>query len=146
MKYDELVDLTQNILQTNYLSTYRLNLSDETFEHIDMGLRSDILNLKDTSDSFRELFQKAQPGKIYFNTDIFRCTFVYLLLPDKETIFYCGPVLFEKIQGERFNEIFASVSLPEELREPLQHYYQRLPFQASYSMFESLFLELGKAM
>ena len=105
MKYDELVDLTQNILQTNYLSTYRLNLSDETFEHIDMGLRSDILNLKDTSDSFRELFQKAQPGKIYFNTDIFRCTFVYLLLPDKETIFYCGPVLFEKIQGERFNEI-----------------------------------------
>ena len=81
MKYDELVDLTQNILQTNYLSTYRLNLSDETFEHIDMGLRSDILNLKDTSDSFRELFQKAQPGKIYFNTDIFRCTFVYLLLP-----------------------------------------------------------------
>ena len=146
MKYDELVDLTQNILQTNYLSVYRLNLSDETFEHIDMGLRSNILNLKDASDSFRELFQKAQPGKIYFNTDIFRCTFVYLLLPDKKTIFYCGPVLFEKIQGERFNEIFASVSLPEELREPLQHYYQRLPFQASYPMFESLFLELGKAM
>lgn len=99
MKYDELVDLTQNILQTNYLSTYRLNLSDETFEHIDMGLRSDILNLKDTSDSFRELFQKAQPGKIYFNTDIFRCTFVYLLLPDKKRFSTAALFCLKKFKG-----------------------------------------------
>ena len=146
MKYDELIDLTQNILQANYLSVYRLELSCGNFEHLDLGLRSDILNQKDASDSFRELFQRAQPGRIYFNTDLFRCTFVYLLLPDEKTIFYCGPVLFEKIQGERFDEVFASVELPEELKEPLRHYYQRLPFQASYAMFESLFLELGKAM
>lgn len=80
MKYDELVDLTQNILQTNYLSTYRLNLSDETFEHIDMGLRSDILNLKIPPILFGSFFKRHSPVRfilirIFSAAPLFICFF-----------------------------------------------------------------------
>ena len=83
---------------------------------------------------------------MYFNTDLFQCTFVFLLLPDEKTVFYCGPVVFEKMQGERFEELFSSLPLKETYHDAIQTYYQRLPFLGSYALFESLFLELGKKL
>ena len=62
----------------------------------------------------------------------------------KKTVLHCGPVLFEKIQDERFEEVFQSLNLPDTYHDALEIYYQQLCYQASYPMFESLFLELGK--
>ena len=88
----------------------------------------------------------SKPGKIYFNTDLFQCTFVFLLLPGTKTVFYCGPVVFEKIQGNRFEELFSSLPLKDTYHDSIQAYYQKLPFLGSYAMFESLFLEFGKKL
>ena len=116
----------------------------QDLDHLDQGLRRHILGVKNTSRFFNDLFEKLKPGKIYFNTDLFQCTFVFLLLPGTKTVFYCGPVVFEKIQGNRFEELFSSLPLKDTYHDSIQAYYQKLPFLGSYAMFESLFLEFGK--
>lgn len=146
MKHEELIDFTQKILETNYLPVYKFTLPCENLEHLDQGLRYHILGVKNTSQFFQDLLEKLKPGKVYFNTDLFQCTFVFLLLPDEKTVFYCGPVVFEKMQGERFEELFSSLPLKETYHDAIQTYYQRLPFLGSYALFESLFLELGKKL
>ena len=148
MKYEELIDFTQKILEANYLPVYRFELPCEDLDHLDhldQGLRRHILGVKNTSRFFNDLFEKLKPGKIYFNTDLFQCTFVFLLLPGTKTVFYCGPVVFEKIQGNRFEELFSSLPLKDTYHDSIQAYYQKLPFLGSYAMFESLFLEFGKS-
>ena len=114
MKHEELIDFTQKILETNYLPVYKFTLPCENLEHLDQGLRYHILGVKNTSQFFQDLFEKLKPGKVYFNTDLFQCTFAFLLLPDEKTVFYCGPVVFEKMQGERFEELFSSLPLKKE--------------------------------
>lgn len=146
MKHEELIDFTQKILETNYLPVYKFTLPCENLEHLDQRLRYHILGVKNTSQFFQDLLEKLKPGKVYFNTDLFQCTFVFLLLPDEKTVFYCGPVVFEKMQGERFEELFSSLPLKETYHDAIQTYYQRLPFLGSYALFESLFLELGKKL
>lgn len=146
MKYEELIDFTQKILEANYLPVYRFELPCEDLDHLDQGLLRHILGVKNTSRFFNDLFEKLKPGKIYFNTDLFQCTFVFLLLPGTKTVFYCGPVVFEKIQGNRFEELFSSLPLKDTYHNSIQAYYQKLPFLGSYAMFESLFLEFGKKL
>lgn len=146
MKYEELIDFTQKILEANYLPVYHFELPCEDLDHLDQGLLRHILGVKNTSRFFNDLFEKLKPGKIYFNTDLFQCTFVFLLLPGTKTVFYCGPVVFEKIQGNRFEELFSSLPLKDTYHNSIQAYYQKLPFLGSYAMFESLFLEFGKKL
>ena len=87
MKYEELIDFTQKILEANYLPVYRFELPCEDLDHLDQGLRRHILGVKNTSRFFNDLFEKLKPGKIYFNTDLFQCTFVFLLLPAQKQYF-----------------------------------------------------------
>jgi len=87
MKHEELIDFTQKILETNYLPVYRFTLPCENLEHLDQGLRYHILGVKNTSQFFHDMFEKLKQGKVYFNTDLFQCTFAFLLLPDSKTVF-----------------------------------------------------------
>lgn len=38
MKYEELIDFTQKILEANYLPVYRFELPCEDLDHLDQGL------------------------------------------------------------------------------------------------------------
>lgn len=146
MKNEQCIDLIENILRTNYIPVYRFTLPCENPEQLDLGLRSYILGIRNTVDFFNDAFEKLKPKKIYFTTDQFLCTFVFLLLPDEKTVLHCGPVLFEKIQDERFEEVFQTLNLPDTYHDGLESYYKQLCYHASYPMFESLFLELGKIL
>lgn len=146
MKNDQCIDLIENILRANYIPVYRFTLPCTHPEQLDLGLRSYILGIRNTVEFFNDAFEKLKPKKIYITADQFLCTFVFLLLPDEKTVLHCGPVLFEKIQDERFEEVFHSLNLPDTYHDALETYYQQLCYQASYPMFESLFLELGKKL
>ena len=146
MKNEQSINLIENILQANYIPVYRFTLPCEHPDQLDLGLRSYLLGISNTVEFFNGAFEKLKPKKIYFTTDKFRCTFVFLLLPDEKTVLHCGPVLFEKIQEERFEEVFQALNLPETYHDALEAYYQKLCYQSSYPMFESLFLELGKTL
>lgn len=63
MKYEELIDFTQKILEANYLPVYRFELPCEDLDHLDQGLRRHILGVKNTSRFFNDLFEKLKPEK-----------------------------------------------------------------------------------
>lgn len=46
MKYEELIDFTQKILEANYLPVYRFELPCEDLDHLDQGLLRHILGVK----------------------------------------------------------------------------------------------------
>lgn len=146
MKNDQCIDLIENILRANYIPLYRFTLPCTNPEQLDLGLRTYLLGIRNSVEFFNNAFEKLKPEKIYITTDHFLCTFVFLLLPDEKTVLHCGPVLFEKIQDERFEEVFQSLNLPDTYHDALEIYYQQLCYQASYPMFKSLFLELGKSL
>ena len=77
MKYEELIDFTQKILEANYLPVYRFELPCEDLDHLDQGLRRHILGAKNTSRFFNDLFEKLKPRKILFQ---YRPVPVYLCL------------------------------------------------------------------
>lgn len=144
MKNDELIELLENILRANYIPVHRIQLPCENPEFLDLGLRRHILGIQDTPSFFNNLLESLKPCKIYLVTDLYHCTYALMHLEDENTILHCGPVVFEKIQEDRFEEIFASLSLPASYHDAMEAYYQQLCYQSSYPMFESIFLEFGK--
>ena len=144
MKNDELIELLENILRANYIPVHRIQLPCENPEFLDLGLRRHILGIQDTSSFFNNLLESLKPCKIYLVTDLYHCTYALMHLKDENAILHCGPVVFEKIQEDRFEEIFASLSLPSSYHDAMEAYYQQLCYQSSYPMFESIFLEFGK--
>lgn len=53
-----------------------------------------------------------------------------------------GPVLFERIYGERFETLFGQLRMPPRLREPLRSHYQNvptIPFPSHYESIMSVF-------
>lgn len=145
IEHSEIIDLIQKILRSNYLPVYRFQLPYGQLEMLDLGLRKNILGIENAFSSLEDLLKSLDFRKIYFCTDIFHCTYAFLLLPD-HNIFFCGPVLFEQLQNERFEEIFATLPISGEYRDALQNYYRKVSYQPSLAMFESLFMELGKAL
>lgn len=146
MKNDELIELLENILRANYIPVHRVSLPFETTDLLDLGLRENILGIKDTVSFFNQIFKELETHKIYLITDIYHCTYVLMLLPDQNAVLHCGPVIFEKIQEERFEEVFAELSLPDSCHDAMEVYYQQLCYHSSYPMFESIFLEFGKKL
>ena len=106
MKHEELIDFTQKILETNYLPVYKFTLPCENLEHLDQGLRYHILGVKNTSQFFQDLLEKLKPGKVYFNTDLFQCTFAFLLLPDEKTSSTAGLLYLKRCRGNALKSYF----------------------------------------
>lgn len=53
-----------------------------------------------------------------------------------------GPVLFERVYGERFETLFGQLRMPPRLREPLRSHYQNvptIPFPSHYESIMSVF-------
>ena len=88
MKNDESIHLIENILKQTMFLYIVLNCHAKTRTFWTRDSEAMFLGLKNTAQFFEDLFEKAKPGKIYFNTDLFQCTFVIMLMPDKKSVFY----------------------------------------------------------
>ena len=125
MNNDELIELLENILRAKYIPVHRIELPCENPEFLDLGLRKHILGIQDTSSFFNNLLESLKPCKIYLVTDLYHCTYALMHLKDENAILHCGPVVFEKIQEDRFEEIFASLTLPASYHDAMEAYYQQ---------------------
>ncbi|MDO5785810.1 MAG: helix-turn-helix domain-containing protein [Eubacteriales bacterium] len=138
------IQFTQDILQAGHISAHRITLPCENWDWLDLGLRLEILQLDDLTTSANNWIKGFLPQTVYHSTDEFQCNYTIMLLPNNEEYLICGPVLFEQIKTERFEELFRNLDLPEELRNELQDYYLRVPFVSSQSMYENFFTILAK--
>lgn len=145
-KPNEITELIQHIIEANHIPVNYLEYPYENCDNLDMGLRSEIFEFKDVAEYNIRAYRELENRKLYFLSDVFHCNYAVLLLPDEKTFFVCGPVLCEKIKGERFERVFADFKLPEAFREPLRNYYGQIICVPAQSWFENILIEYSKVL
>lgn len=142
----DIIYFTEEILKNNNFNVSRVQLTGDNYDNIDIGLRKMIIKADDLRASAEQLFKSLDPKMVHFSTDIFKCTYASIILPDKKTALVCGPVLYEEISQQKLLELLNELEFPESFAEPLQEYYCNVPYLSSHAMFENIFLTLGKEL
>lgn len=143
---NSIIHFTEEILKNNNFNTNRVQIIGGNYENIDMGLRKTIIKITNSKTTIEHFLQSLNSQMIHFFTDVFKCTYASIILPDKETMLICGPILYEEINKQQFKELFYELSLPTKFFEPLQEYYKNVPYLSNSSIFENIFLTLGKEL
>lgn len=146
---NDIIQFIDNILQSNYIPVHYFTIPSQEevilrfFQDFDLGLRSRILGMASHSDMFAQWLFSKKPAVIYMERDLFLCNYVILFVPDKGKWLFCGPVLFEEMNDNRFEILVSYLGLPEEFHANLKFYYEHLPFFPSNDLLKSMFCELG---
>lgn len=137
MEHD-LQDFIWDMFVSTGIPVHRCNSSVQDCAWIDQGLRQGILGMTDLSEIVhRRLAAHGAGSTVYYDTDVFQCSYVGLKLPDGDFILI-GPVLFERMTPQRFKELFQGLGLPERFRAPLQEYYRNLKYSPVQGSFEKI--------
>ncbi len=146
---NDIIPFIDNILRSNYIPVRYLTIPSQEedilqfYENYDLGLRSRILGMTDYADKFAQWLYSKRPAVIYLDRDIFLCNYVILFIPEMGKWLFCGPVLFEGMNDNRFAALISYLELPEEFHANLKFYYEHLPFFPSNDLLKSIFCELG---
>lgn len=144
--YGDLFSFIENFLKENGIPVHYLKTDEDIVENVDLGLRSGILKYDSTLKDIQKFFHQMKPNTLYFLTDLFCCNYATFLLPDKKTIFHCGPMLFNHVSKEQIQESLAKYGIPEGYETSLHEYYNKVPVVAAFSFFETLFLQLMRTI
>ncbi len=149
---NDIIQFIENILQSNYIPVryFTIPSQDDDLLHLsenfDLGLRHRILGMTGHFDKFTQYLFSRKPAVIYLERDIFLCNYVLLFVPEMGKWLFCGPVLLEIMNDERFANLVAYLELPEEFHANLKYYYEHLPFFPSNDLLKSIFCELGNCL
>ena len=144
------LDLIQELLTADGIPYHRIACPCEDWDWIDFGLRTRILGADDFPDKMNRFFDTLRKDTAYHFVDEFQCHYTVFGLPSLEDAapdvppeyLVVGPVLFERVYGERFETLFGQLRMPPRLREPLRSHYQNvptIPFPSHYESIMSVF-------
>ncbi len=139
-----LYDFIKTLFTANNMPIHLIKLPCQDWNWMDLSLRSEILGIDFSPDYFNNWFASLSPSVIYHQTDLFQCSYTIFLLPDTGEYVVIGPLLFEKISGQRFDTLFQTLSLPEEIRKPLKNYFFNVKFIPYQSLYETFLLSSTK--
>lgn len=137
----ELYDFIVDLLKSMGISLRIITCPCEDWSWLDHGLRTDILGITiNYSQRMNQQVLSFEEATIYHFSDIFQCCYTCAKLPDEDRYLFIGPILFERINDQRFDDLFKKLELPEALRLPLQNYYYGVAFYPYQAQFENLIL------
>lgn len=141
-------DFVQELLTADGIPYHRITSHCEDWDWIDLGLRSRLLGINDLPQKLNRFLDDTRANTVYHYVDEFQCHYTAFKLPAMETapaesyisdeFLIVGPVLFERIYGERFETLFRQLQLPPRLAEPLRSHYQNIPAIPAPSHYESI--------
>ncbi len=149
---NDIVQFMHNFLESNHIPVHYFTIPPdeddflEFIQNFDLGLRYHILGVAERAERFHQWLFSKVPSVIYFERDIFLCTYIILFLPEKQKWLFCGPVLFEEITEKRLSALVADLELPEEFHASLKYYYERMSLFASIDILKSIFCEFGNVI
>lgn len=141
-------NFVQELLTADGIPHHRITSPCEDWDWIDFGLRTRLLGVRDLSNELNRFLDKAKANTIYHYVDEFQCHYTAFRFPAMESApaesdapdeyLIVGPILFERIYGERFETLFRQLQLPPRFAEPLRSHYQNIPTIPSPSHYESI--------
>ena len=145
----DIIQFMHNFLESSNIPVHYFTVSPheedflEFLRNFDLGLRYHVLGMTESSERFRQWFFSRVPSVIYFEKDIFLCTYIFLFLPEKQKWLFCGPALFEEITEKRLSVLINDLELPEEFHAILKNNYEHIPLFPSMGLLKSMFFEFG---
>lgn len=138
-----LFDFIQELLTADGIPHHIIAFPCQEGDWFDFGLRSQILGENNMAQVLNQVFEDFQDYTLYHYLDSFQCNYTFFKLPRAQSstdrqFLVMGPVLFEQIHGERFNELFRLLELPPQLKEPLRNHYMNIPLVPATSLYENL--------
>lgn len=132
-----LQDFIGELLESIGIIVQHVTLPGEDIFGVDLGLRRDILGISEERLlETHTAFLQVKEREVHHLVDAFQCNYYISVEAERENGYaVIGPVIFERITGSRFDELFQKLRLPERLRTPLQNYY----FNVSYVPYETAF-------
>lgn len=133
---------TNDLFAVYGIKTKTVTPESDDIYRLDEGLRRDILGFPEQIfDEVRELLCEATDRTIYHFVDVFQCNYYIGRLTDKEdSLWIIGPIIFEKIIGSRFEQMFSSLKLSDQFKIPLQEYYYSVSYLSGEYAFEPMLL------
>lgn len=119
------------------IPVHTVSLPCEDLNWIDQGLRRDILGDAGVTERGNALAVTLEHNTIYHYRDEFLLRYVSAITPDGRAAFI-GPVLFEEMSAQRFEELFRKLALPDRAREPLRNYYRNVCYLPVEGVFDRL--------
>ncbi len=145
-------DFIRELLDSDGIPYHCITFPCHDWDWFDFGLRAKILGIENLSQKLNQNFTHLSDNALYHYVDFFQCNYAFLSLPPEKRKYFStgehtaanraflvvGPVLFESIYGERFENLFCSMNLSPRLMEPLRNHYQNIPVVPSPSHYENL--------
>jgi len=148
MHYQRELNYLKNVLHKLHLQAEILSANNFPDHPLDFGLRKFL----GRDDEYEELFLntaiRVRSNIICKVTDIFRCCYVFLPLPDtpQPTFFLIGPYVTEEIDlQQRIEDAERIGVLPRTFRQ-MQKYYENIPVINDENMLFALLNVLGETL
>ena len=148
MNYQRELDFLKNALCRFHLQAEILTAETLPDRPQDFGLRRSLGREGEYEELFFRTASRIGPNVIYKMTDIFRCCYIFLSLPDtpRPTFFLIGPYMTESIDPQQQLEYAERVGIaPRDLRL-LKKYYENVPVIHDENILFSLLNALGEVL
>lgn len=129
MFYEAELNFLRAVFRKCHLQTLLIDPFAPVDSHIDMGLAKLFGTDEDHKKTFTEYVGAVSPNTIYKLKDIFKCGYLFMLLPDtdKDSILIIGPYRSEEMQEESMYEFAEKFGLPPRQMRQLAQYYNGIP-------------------
>lgn len=148
MVYDSALAFLHKIGKKLRIQITTVTPGQEREQTVDFGLRA-FLGLEERYDSlFRDTMVHGQQNTIYRLTDEFRCSYLFLILPDtpRHTALIAGPYVTFELGRENFLSEVDRLGIPPWLYKRVENYYANLPVIPDPSVLLNLFTAFGETI
>ncbi|MBR5310981.1 MAG: AraC family transcriptional regulator [Oscillospiraceae bacterium] len=128
MFYKAELQFIRSVFKKCHIRTFTFNIDEIPYEMLDTGITG-VLNIYiDFEKERKRLLDSVEKNTIFEYTDIFGCSYMFMLLPETEKeIFLIGPYVSELPERKDIMEIAEKLNItPTHLRE-LEQFYSSVP-------------------
>lgn len=126
------------LLSSEGIPVHCVRLPCEDWSWVDLGLRQNILGMKDLSSRLQQRLRHYKNAVVYHTTDLFQCSFTAFRLPEEDAWLIIGPLLFEQMDDDRIDALLKKLELPNRVRQPLRDYYSTVKYVPYQGIYENL--------
>ena len=148
MVYDSALEFLYKIGKKLRIQITTVTPGQEREQTVDFGLRA-FLGLEERYDSlFRDTMVHGQQNTIYRLTDEFRCSYLFLILPDtpRHTALIAGPYVTFELGRENFLSEVDRLGIPPWLYKRVENYYANLPVIPDSSVLLNVLTAFGETI
>lgn len=129
MAFELELDFLRDIFEKNRLRLLILDPQRTSYHEVDMGLRRQLGLDRDHGLAWALFGEQIRPNTIYRITDPFLCTYLILLLPERQgkTLMTVGPYLTVELSREQLLEQVERAGVPPQYFHIIENYFASVP-------------------